>query len=357
VNRREFLLALGVAACGPRTPLNGGRKQGRGSAAVPEDAGGSIADDWSNRRTTQFNATPLFVRGEQLVRRTRDELQFIDVATLRHSDRVTEAYRSASMLSNGTVLAFAHRDQGACELDTFEGTALTHSIPAPDCGSTSGAHIVAAGTSDVYLTDGYDHCIRYRLAGGALTEVAQVMLEKDTRDDMGRAIGLSDGRMLVPGGRRVQAYDGKQVQTYPAPAPVGHVCAGVGNRVWQSLVTKGATPADDPRIDHVALVRLDAPDSPDATLSFAPGRITHMASGGDGSVAIMIFIEKEWAWDLVLLDAGGKERRRIRMPEDLVREVDVDFNAAFVALTPTVALVDADRHGLFGWNISTGARI
>jgi hypothetical protein len=45
------------------------------------------------------------------------------------------------------------------------------------------------------------------------------------------------------------------------------------------------------------------------------------------------------------------------MPEDLVREINVDFNAAFVALTPTFALVDAGRHGLVGWNISTGARI
>ena len=59
----------------------------------------------------------------------------------------------------------------------------------------------------------------------------------------------------------------------------------------------------------------------------------------------------------MLLDPKGAEQRRIVIEESIMDLIDADLNAAFFARTPTVVLIDAGRHGLFGWNISTGARI
>jgi hypothetical protein len=360
MNRRDFLIALGLAACGPRTPPTGGGTGRRGSGVPTTDARPSIVDDWSSARTTQFDATRLLVRGEQLVRLTANELQFVDITTLATRDRVTETYRSVCMLPSKVVLAFTHTDTSPCELDVFEGTTLARSISIPSCGTTTGAYVVAAGTSDIYMSDGHDGCVRYRLASNALTEIATFKLEERARDNLGQAVGLADGRMLVPAGRRIQAYDGARVDNFLTKSSIGHLCAAADGRVWQSLLTKPdeATPGADPRLDRIALTRLDSADA-DASISFAPARITHMASAADGSLAVMLFMDDPRAagWTIVVLDAKAVERRRIKIDGPLMNEVGVDFNAAFVALTSSMVVVDAGRHGLFGWNLSTGARI
>lgn len=359
MTRREVLAWLGLAACGPRRGLVGGGSRGSAgrTSRSPRDASDdeseccqSISDDFSGwkKDATQLDRSPLVVRGELIARLTQEELQFVDAPSLKTTDHVTERYRSACAWK-GTLFAFTHPENGPCNVDVFDRTVLLRSMPVGDCSSHDGASMTAAGASTIYAADANGYVERHRIKNDALVEDALVEVEDGA--DPSQLVGLDDGRVLFPGrDKKLGAFEGTSVVYYAAPQHPAHLCAGPNGRVWYSA-------RKDHVLDQVVLAKLDTSLVPEATLAVTPGRITHMASGADGSLAIMTVGTANWIWTIILLDPKGAERKRIVVDDDLVKQVGMDLNVAFVALTPTTIVIDAGRHGLFGWNASTGARI
>jgi len=113
--------------------------------------------------------------------------------------------------------------------------------------------------------------------------------------------------------------------------------------VWYSARNDGA-------IDRVVLARLE-PGLPEvATLAT---RVVHLASVTDGSGAAVLSVDAT-GWSIILLDATGREHRRIRLPPALAQ---YGLASCFVALSATTVVLDVRGHGLFGWNVATGATI
>jgi hypothetical protein len=316
-----------------------------------KDGGRVISDDFSNARKTQLWRSPLLVRDDQVARVTADALYFIDPSSLKIIDRVSERYRSCCVWK-GTLFGVTHPEKGPCQVDVFDKTQLLRSMPVPDCVLGDGVHVAAAGSSTVYIADDYDSLTRYQIENGALKESAIIQLSDPARNGIAQLLGLEDGRLLVPTGRSVIAYGGGEPSIYKSAGSIAHLCAGASGHVWHSSYN------DKKVLDTVVLAKLDSALTTVATLSVQPGRITHMSSASDGSLAIVsVMAQKGWQWTILLLDAKGVEKRRISVDEDIAKKVDVDLNAAFVALTPKAVVLDAGRHGLFGWNAATGARI
>lgn len=350
---------LGLAACGPRRGPTGGGSRGsaargsrppRDAATNDDDCCHPIDDDFSSSHTTQYDRSPLVVRGELIARLTREELQFIDARSLKTTDHVTESYRSACAW-NGTLFAFTHPEKGPCTVDVFDRTVLLRSMPVASCLPDDGVYLAAAGASTLYASDAHGNMTRYRLKNDSLEEDALIVLQSG--DDSSQMIGLDDGRVLLPAGNKAaHAYGSASPTPYAAPQLLSHLCGGANGRVWYSS-------HKDHVLDQIVLAKLDTSLVTEATLAVTPGRITHMASSADGSLAVMTSAPggKGWIWTLILLDPKGTEKKRIVIDDDLTTQVWVDLNAAFVAVTPTTIVIDAGRHGLFGWNAATGARI
>ena len=357
MTRRELLAWLGLAACGPpRGPVEGTSggsairsKPRRDASSEPAEHLVPIADDFSNSHTTQYEASPLLVRGELVARRTKEELQFLDARSLKVTDHVTERYRSACVWKE-TLFGFAQPDNGPCEIDVFERTTLSRSMPLAGCTGIEGVYMVVAGSSTLFVTNERGRMTRYQLKNNALEDETSIPLEKGA--DPAQGIGLDDGRLLLTANKALQTYGGSAPVSYPAPSNPAHLCAGTNGRVWYSTKNNHV-------LDQIILAKLDTSLVTEATIAVTPARITHMASGADGSLAVMTTVAGQtgWIWTLILLDPKGAEKKRIVIDDEVAAQINVDLNAAFVALTPTTIVIDAVRPGLFGWNAATGARI
>lgn len=312
-----------------------------------------IVDDWSAARDSQLKRSPLAMSGKLLVYAKEDELDFLDPTTLARVDYVSVGYWSICVLTGGTLVAFAKPDKGPCEIDVFEGTHIDRSLAVPDCVVIDNKRVIAGAASELYLPFGLDLLARYRISNGSLIEVDSVTLDERARHDLDQAVGLGDGRVLVSARGKLQIYEpGKPTQTYPITGSVAHIALGAGGRIWYSVWTKG-------RIDRVVLTPPNAPGAIEATISAAPARITHMAADDRGWLAMITNTtgETRFIWHVVVLDQTGAERLRVELDDDIVKQVGVNLNLAFVALTPTRVVVAARGDGVFAWDTATGARI
>ncbi|HTL37677.1 MAG TPA: hypothetical protein VL326_31315 [Kofleriaceae bacterium] len=356
MNRRDLLIWLGLAACGPRKSPSGGGKRAPRDASPNTDGDSestTIVDDWGNGNTTQDHQSPLVVRDELVARLTEDELLFVDAPSLKTIDHVSERYASVCLFQK-SLLGFARPDK-KCEVDIFEGRQLMRTAPLPgSCNTNLGGLIVGAGQSKVFLAQDDRKFVRYQLTNGALTEELAIELEDVPRNYMDQALGLGDGRLLIPAARHFEAYGGSEIARYSAVGPISHLCAGSSDRIWYS-VRKGQW------ADRVVLAKLGSTLTTEATISVAPGRVTHMASAADGSLAVVTSVVptdlKSWVPSILLFDPKGVEQKRISILDLADGSIGADINAGFVARTPTTVVLDLGRHGLLGWNISTGARI
>ena len=356
MNRREVLLLLGLTACGSHPKPRRPRKRQRATYDVgPPPPHG---DDWSNKNTTQYGTSPLAVRDDLIARVTTDELLFIDATSLLTTDLVQVPFRSVCVTPNGAILGFTDSNRGPCELDVFDPAPhLAHAWPTDGCVPGDGYHLVAAGVSDVYTSRGNRYVAHYRLENDGLTKLKELRLSDLAVAGRTQAVGLPDGRVLIPASDSIQIYGESTPHSIAVKGSIAHLCRGAGDRIWYSTF-------HDHVVDRVVLARLgptigtNAPTI-EAELSFAPARVTHMASGEDGSLVVMTFLltKTEWHWVLVLVDPSGREQRRIEVEDDIVKPINVNLNAAFVARTASSVVVDARDFGLFGWNIATGARI
>jgi hypothetical protein len=196
--------------------------------------------------------------------------------------------------------------------------------------------------------------VRYSLKNNALEDETAVEIQPSAKGGLDQALGLDDGRLLIPASKALQVYGAPLPLTLATPRSPRHLSAGATGHIWYSMNNA------DHVLDQIVLARLDTTLETEATISVSPGRVTHMASGPDGSLAVITEAPgrtTNWIWTIVLLDPKGAEKKRIVIDDELTQQANTDFNVAFIALTPTTIVVDAGRHGLFGWNASTGARI
>lgn len=357
MNRREVLALLAAAACGPaRRPRGRGAGSGSSSGTVPSRDAGVIVDDWSNARASQLQPSPLAVRGNHLAYRMADELAFLDATTLARIDSVSVGYRSLCALPDGTLAAFEARAGGACQIDIFDGAHLARSLVVPACVSTrDGARLAAGADAELFVLRGRDSLLRYRVVKGALVEAGVRSLDERALAGVDQLVGLGDGRVVLPAGDSLQLYGAGEPTTRDAVGRPAHLALGTKGRIWYSVW------GDDRRIERVVLAQPDGGRASmvEATVSIAPGRITHMAASPSGALALLVSAAgaTSLTWTLVVLDAHGVERKRVRIEDDVVAKVGLDLALAFVALTEHRVVVAAGRHGVFAWDVATGARV
>lgn len=349
MNRRDFLLLLSAAACGQ--PRGARRNGSSGSAAAPAD-GQAISDDWSLANASQLRRSPLVARGEQIAYATRTELAFYDAGTLARIASVPATFRGLCVLPGGTLLAFAHGESGRCTVEVFEHTQIERALALPDCLPTDGMRLVAGAASELYVSRGSDMLVRYRIEDERLVEIDHIVLEDRAARNADQALGLGDGRVIIPAGKALQIYaPGKKSLAVPAVGSVAHVAAGTAGRVWCSVRT-------GERIERVVLVEL-AGGQADAVTSMAPGRVIHMASGASGELAMLVTSVREdtVSWKIAIVDERLAERAGFTIDDDIVTKVGTDLNGAFVALTPQRVVLAVAGHGLFAWDRATQRRV
>ena len=334
MNRREFLLALGIAGCGTRaTPTQPVRRR-------PVDAGidgTSIVDDWAS--PYQLRQSPLIVYGAKVARRTETELAFFDTVKLHRIDGVAVAYRTICA-DHDVVLAFT-RANGPCTLERFEGVKSDGPLLVPGgCTSGDGSLMIVAGSS-LFLSIGDDVLAAYRLEKDTVAEDGRIRLDDRTRD-ASQLVGLADGRLLFPAGRSVRVYRAaKLIEELKSPARIAHLAAGTTGRIWYSAWN------EHDHIDRVVLAKLENGLPAIASIEV---RVVHLAAGADGGLAILTV--EQSGWSIVVLDRDGVEKQRIRIPPALAT---AELGEAFVALSATSVLLETRSHGLSGWSLATGA--
>lgn len=342
MNRREFLWTIGVVGCGAKvTPRAAPRP--RADAAVGS-ASRPITDDWSSQY--QLAPSSLVVQGLTVARVTPTELAFVDSTTLKRVAVVTTAYRSTCSAAGSTLFAFA-RANGPCTVDRFDGTVSPGPMLLPGtCTSEDGYRLAAAGSS-LFVSRGDDALRVCRISSSTLDDDGLIHLEDRARG-VKQLVGLADGRLLMPVRRVVREFRGANVQRdFQATARIAHLCAGAASRIWYS-----AWDDTGDRIARVMLAKLEPGLATLATLATLAARIVHLASSPDGAAAVLAVDEAGWL--IVVLDDAGRERRRIRVPEQVVAN---GLGDAFVGLTATTVVLDARSRGLFGWSVATGASV
>jgi len=163
--------------------------------------------------------------------------------------------------------------------------------------------------------------------------------------------GLTDGRMFIRRGRSVVVFRAAVMVTeWKATQAMAHLEPGSAGRIWYSVW------ADNEKnyLDRVVLAKTETELPTIATFSAA--RVTHLAAGPQGGVAILAGTDN--GWFIVVLDRDGVETQRILIPASVYYSPghSVDITSCFVALTSTTVLLDIHEQ-LLGWNLATGAAI
>jgi hypothetical protein len=334
VTRRELLALLGAFGCsGARAAPPRDRPN-----AAPPDARSDvpIVDDWASKY--QLGPSRLIARGNVVARLTADELAFFDATTLARTASVANAYRSACAVG-GALFAFTRTN--GCSVDRFDGTSAAASMLVPGgCTSEDGYRLACAGPSTIYVSISSAVIARFAIANDKLEAAGRIRLD-DPAKGVQQWLGLADGALLLPVRRTIRAYRGDSIDTMTAPDRIAHLCAGSPGRVWYSAWNERG------QIDRVVLAQLGPTLSALATLALA--HVVHVAAGADGGCAV--FGATDVGWTIVVLDANGRERRRIAVASDL----GSDLGSAFVAVTASSVLLDTGA--LHGWRLATGAKI
>jgi hypothetical protein len=332
VTRRELLVLFSALGCG------GARAAPRARDPQPSDAGidaAPIIDDWASKY--QLGPSRLIVRGDVIARLTADELAFFNATTLARTASVA-AYRSACAVG-GALFAFTRTN--GCSVDRFDGTNAAASMLVPNgCTSEDGYRVACAGPSTIYVSISSGVIARFAIASDKLEPAGRIRLD-DPAKGVQQWLGLADGALLLPVRRTLRAYRGDSIDVLDAPDRVAHLCAGSSGRVWYSAWN------ERDQIDRVVLAQLAPKLSTLATLPLA--HVVHVAAGADGGCAV--FGATDAGWTIVVLDANGRERRRVAVASDLGN----DMGSAFVAVTPSSVLLDTGA--LHGWRLATGAKI
>jgi len=329
------LVVLGAAGCGAKAIPDRKRHHVFRDAGASEDAPVSISDDFQPQ--AQEYASPVIPISSLFARRTQSALVFVDATTLKPVASVAGAYGSTCAANASSLYALSHKP---CQVERFDGALFATTMLVPGgCTSGDGARMVAAGNS-LYLSS-WDTLAVFAIANDQLTEAGRIQLDDSTRDTF-QLVGLADGRLLIPGGKKLHVYHGATaLEPLHASAHLAHLASAGADRIWYSAYGEHG-------IDRVVLAKLEPGLPAIATLET---RIVHLASAPDGAAVLTV---DPTGWSIVVLDANGRERQRIKLPAEFTQ---FGLPSCFVALSAKIVVLDAGTDGLFGWDIATGARL
>ncbi len=309
------------------------RDAGSGSSAA-------IVDDWAAHY--QFSPSTLVRDGKLVARWTANALHFIDASTLRVVDTVAGSYAAICPADRDAIYALK---AGPCAVERFDQSTSDGVLPIPDC-SSAGSTMLVAGKS-LYLATRESFGV-YTIEKGGVSKAGDLAFRAS--GDL-QWFGLADGRMFIRRGRSVTVFRGPMmVAEWKGTQAMAHLAPGSAGRIWYSVWAEN----EKNYLDRVVLAKTESGLPTVAT--FAAGRVTHLAAGPNGGVAILAGIDD--GWFIVVLDRDGVETRRIRIAANIYEGPDhsVDISSCYVALMDTTVLLDTHEH-LVGWDLATGTLI
>ncbi len=282
------------------------------------------------------------LHGKLVVRRTTKALEFIDAATLRVVETVEDSYAAICPADRDAIYAFK---SAPCAVERFDRTTSDGLLPIPGC-SSSGSTMLVAGTS-LYLAASESFVV-YNVDKSGVTEAGKLGFKASADTQW---FGLADGHMFIRRGRSVAVFQAAvMVAEWKTTQAIAHLQPGFADRVWYSVWAEN----EKDYLDRVVLAKTGSGLPTIAT--FSATRVTHLAAGPDGGVAILAGFDN--GWFIVVLDRDGLETRRILIPPSVYYSADrsVDITSCFVALTATTVILDLHEQ-LLGWSLATGAAI
>lgn len=357
MNRREALLALGLAACGaPAKPPRPPRPPR--PSPKPTDPGrpvpGTSCECWGTS-LYQTSPNPLAFHGDILVQWTEDELRFWNATSMMRIDTLAIPALGFCVLLDGTVAAVVQRSGASSgELHHFDHKRGVEILRGPVF--MAGRHtrvLPGAAANEIYITLVEDHVVQFRIGKTTLEEGAWITLDIAESGAIGQLIRLDDGRLIAPDGQGLRVLQpGKPAVRFETRGqfPI-HLAAVANNRCWYSYATKTA------RAHSVVLARLGEKLIADTRIDVGPARVVHLAAH-PGAVALLLHTDddalKKMVWSVVVITDDGKERWRVDVPVDATK---TNLDSGFVAISEKRVVLSAGKDMLLGWDASTGRRI
>ncbi len=349
MNRRTFLLAVGATACGGAVADKPTR---RPSPPSPPDAANDDHGYYDlSYQSSQLGPNPLAFRGEVLVQSAGTELRKWNATTMKRVETWTLAQRHFCFLQDGALVAFAfppdshhsalYRIGASGNLETLQGPIFR----------VAGTTVVLPGRTpdEIYVTE-VDNIDRLLLAGDHLDEASGMKHPAPHAANRDQLFGRGDGRVVAPdreGGLRVLEPN-KPSQRYAMPDREAlHLAAARDERLWYSY----AATAKRWNATALVLARVDTPMSAEHLVDFAPGRITHLASGG-AAVAALVFTMRaldDVRWTVVVIDESGRERWRADVPAAF-NPGGATLNQSFVAISEQRVVLCRPDATLLAWD-------
>ena len=349
MNRREFLLAMGVTACSGRTaPVEEPELHG-----PPADAPSSIivAEHPSFTRMN-LDASPLAVHGDVLVQQTRnrDELWVWDLTTMRRVDAFSLQHDAFTLLEDGSIAAFGPRDQRSDCAVYRRANGVLSTYPTWLCGSGA-TLLLRTGSPDSVYSVREKEVMRFRFDGSKVEADATIEIPSRSNSNYNQVFSLDDGRIVVPGdGISILAAGATAVRRPMSKILPRHLARASAERFWYTRASRRFNV-----IDTLVLANLDTPQRDARVVTFAPSRIVHVASHRSAIAVLLMSPPADVdTWFVAVVDEAGTERWRAEVPRQ-PRPYDLNYSA--VALSDQRLVLGTPSGVLLAWNAATGASV
>lgn len=352
MNRREFLVALGVAGCG-----NAPVQRPRRAPSAPRDPPSPAVEEGPGFGESQTAPSPLAFHGDLLVQSTDDELWFWDARTMTRIDAFSVAYRGFCFLQNGILAALAKPPGSTrCELHCIDANRRVEILHGPifTVGERKTLVLPAGSPTEIYVTELDREVVLFRMTRAAIEERARIAIAPTYWADLEQLTSLGDGRLVARDGAKLRLVEpGKPALEYSTPGQHPfHLAPASGGRLWYSYTTS-SSPASS-----VVLARLTDRLVHDARIDVAPGRVIHLATGG-GAIAMLVHTVRgvmDFTWTVLVVDENGAERWRRDAPAELAGS-GLGLNFGFVAISDHRVVLRGPDHTLVAWDAATGSRV
>jgi hypothetical protein len=350
VNRRSFLLGLGMVACSG-TVRPAPRPKRRVPSPTPDEptSGGDVDLIWFE---SQLQASPLAFHGDVLVQSFGGELRSWDAAAMKRTDTWTLPHRHFCFVQDGTLVAFGWPARDVTSVIHRIASGKVRSENGPVVPPSRTIVLLPARTPDELFVADEDSI--YRLTA---TEVEEILPHPypngATRDQW---ISRGDGRLI--GGRNGALYlvASKAHSTeYRIPHRyLMHLAAGTGERVWYSY----AEGKHDWDAHTLVLAPMATPMAHERLIDVAPARIVHLASCRDTVAAVLTVMGQtraDFHWKVAVFDEAGNQRWRVEVPYDV--NLAGALNHSFIAIGEHRVVLASPDGNLLAWDAADGTAI
>lgn len=360
MNRRSFLLGLGMVACsgGAATTTNKMHpkkpKPKPKTTTEPTTHEGVVDTIWFE---SELRANRLAIRGDVLVQSIGDdELRRWNTTTMQRTDSWKLSHRHFCIVQDGTITAFGVPPKASSTVIHRIADGKVESVPGPLLPISGTNVVLPARTSDEIYVTGPENIYLLQRSGKTF-DVAQILKHpgpnEATRDQW---LSRGDGRIIgVDGQGGFHLLGPKNLSAaYPMTGRVVlHLLAATNDRIWYSY----ADIKQDYNAHTLILARVDKPIEAERTIDVAPARVVHAASSGDTLAALLFTLKSptEMSWSVALFDESGKERWRTDVPDGFTTAGAL--NHGFVAVGDHRVVLAAPDGKLLAWDAATGKSV